>query len=680
MIFPLDLDSKLLIRHVVNSYNSYIVVLLRTPTLKSFSTLMYAGVAIALLLTATVLAAPMSITNSFKVLQNAQAQSFAVEFDTTDDPGPWFKNISQDLAPAVGTQSLALVEPGDTVRFTIGSSTNTVHTVTSLLWPAEATTFIPEDQPEAFKGDSVDVVIPTEGLYVFVCKVHPFMLASVIADSDNTNGLTLGHDIELLTGEVVPTASDLSLRLVRAFFVITNPDNWQVFSAGGSTWDPSYTDVPVTVYDAADTAITVNPNDFFDTYFSEGEPLPDIFDPVTKGVGEIWVATQYEETANKDKPGTLSVVDAINWHVQRKVALPEIEMNNPHNMWTDRDQSVIYATQWFDNKLTTIDRNTGQLQSNVVVGEAPAHVMTRADTDEVHVSINGEDSVVELAPGGGSQTDTFDVTTFAGGSTNPAQPHAHWMGFDGQTMVTPNSNTGDSTLYDFAADEIVAKPETGALPIATGMMPDSSKYYVANFLSNTISVIDMTTGLKIKDINLLADYHPITGQIADGVNPLDSEGADGVVAVGALPIQTPVSPNGKYLVTANTLTATITIIDTDDDTLEKMLPCGAGCHGVQFGAKDGGGYYAYVTSKFANTLIVVDIDPNNDGEADDAEIAGRILLDEAPYTSTDDDISGYSGMGGQGVLAIPVVYNGWVQNLPENWKAKLTEEQKDPVG
>ena len=36
-------------------------------------------------------------------------------------------------------------------------------------------------------------------------------------------------------------------------------------------------------------------------------------------------------------------------------------------------------------------------------------------------------------------------------------------------------------------------------------------------------------------------------------------------------------------------------------------------------------------------------------------------------------------MGGQGVLPIPVVYNGWVQNLPAVWKAQLTADQVNPL-
>jgi hypothetical protein len=77
---------------------------------------------------------------------------------------------------------------------------------------------------------------------------------------------------------------------------------------------------------------------------------------------------------------------------------------------------------------------------------------------------------------------------------------------------------------------------------------------------------------------------------------------------------------------------------------------------VNFGAKAGGGYYAYVSSTFSNELIVVDGDPNNDGDSSDAEIVGRISL-VSSNTQTDDKIVGLEGTGGQGVLAIPNVYN-----------------------
>src|SRR5262249_44903980 len=130
----------------------------------------------------------------------------------------------------------------------------------------------------------------------------------------------------------------------------------------------------------------------------------------------------------------------------------------------------------------------------------------------------------------------------------------------------------------------------------------------------------------------------------------------------------------------NVLTATITVVDTKTDTLVASLPCDPGCHGVQWGAKRGGGYYAYVSSKFSNTLLVVDPDPSHDGDLIKTAIVGRILLNAVASTKTDDEIIGNAGMGGQGLLPIPVVYNGWVQNLPERFKKKLTRQQRNPIG
>jgi hypothetical protein len=76
----------------------------------------------------------------------------------------------------------------------------------------------------------------------------------------------------------------------------------------------------------------------------------------------------------------------------------------------------------------------------------------------------------------------------------------------------------------------------------------------------------------------------------------------------------------------------------------------------------------------------VDGDPNNDENPTDTTIAGRITLVDSQNTTTirGNNIIGNAGMGGQGVLPIPVVYNGWVQNIPQLWKGKLTADQQNP--
>ncbi|GKS69846.1 hypothetical protein W03_18500 [Nitrosomonas sp. PY1] len=93
----------------------------------------------------------------------------------------------------------------------------------------------------------------------------------------------------------------------------------------------------------------------------------------------------------------------------------------------------------------------------------------------------------------------------------------------------------------------------------------------------------------------------------------------------------------------------------------------------------GGGYYAYVSSKFSNRMLVVDPDPNGDGSPVDAAVVGRIGLFSQSATVSDDVIATNTGIDGQGILPIPVVYNGWVQNLPADWGNQLTAAQRNPI-
>lgn len=634
----------------------------------------------------------------------ALAANNDVTFKVTDVPGYWY-DTGKDIA---GTRSLAIVAPGTTINFLQNIQGKPIaesrHTVTSLLWPATANSKELIDQ-DAANQDNHHVTLKTPGLYVYVCKLHPYMLGAVIVDDAKTPGLDVGQQLTLLGVTSAGTltfdsASDLTLRLLRAFFIVTNPSNWKDYTlANGVTkYQPTYPNVPVRVYSGGNLVGTDASLPLLgDTIVGQGydgKVIPTQVKPSTNGVGEVWVDTQFELTNVKadETPGTMSVVavDAAtnNWEVKRKIALPAQKMNNGHNMWPSHNQQQIYQTEWHGKSLFVLDRVTGTFLQEIEVGNDPAHVMTRVDTEDVHVGLNGEDGVVELNrnPETGLLTKHRVISMQdPAHPTKPTQPHAHWMGFDGATMATPNANTADSSLFDFDEDKVVSKLPTGALSIAVGMMPDSSKYYVSNYLGHDLSVINMQSLPPSKvdgNISLLLGYNPVSGSTTGTVNdPACTATLLGghPCLIGGLPIQTPVSPDGKFVVTGNTLGGTITILDTATNKVVKVLPCDPGCHGVQFGAKLGGGYYAYVTSKFANRLIVLDYDPDGNGNASDAAIAGWVIL--ANNTAPNDDaISGNKGMGGQGVMPIPNVYNGWVQKLPAAFCGSLTLAQRSPVG
>ncbi len=280
----------------------------------------------------------------------------------------------------------------------------------------------------------------------------------------------------------------------------------------------------------------------------------------------------------------------------------------------------------------------------------------------LYVAINGEDRVLKLSPG--------EFPTALGNiNTGPhTGPHGHHITDDGKYMITPNALASSVTIVDLTSEQATEIPTGGVIPIAA-WSDMNHKAYVANLLGtppkmlSSLTVIDIDGKKKVKDIDLAENYDPISGE---------HKGE----AYGLGPIQTPVSPDGKYVVSANFLSTTITILDTKTDKVVKSLPCEPGCHGVNFGLKKGGGYYAYVASKFANDLLMVDMNK--------LDIAGRILL----VDSRDGQITANYGMGGQGVLPLPLADAGMlVPTLKltgtgklspevEGWLALVTQQQR----
>ncbi len=656
-------------------------------------------------------------------LDNILADVVGLPIKARDGTGFSLSYISDALeaaVPGAGTdfsnsegRSLAVINPGETVLFGMKDS-QTKHTITTLIYPEDADQIGGNgilsaagighyDQQLGIRGSAIltdkmgsPVGLDTPGLYVFVCKIHPYMFGAVIVDNPNTKLLIggdpnlpfplldLSDNLEVLTrtGDVSPSSATfptvippthpLATTLLKTFYIITDPNNWKDYNE--STWNVSLPPVLVTTssedvvaalaYDQATTEFAAGPSalnltksngDYPTTVvglaLDSSSSIPNTNAPNKKGVGEVWVNTQFERTAAKnhegtpaDKPGTITVVDTKNWNIQRKIALPEINMNHPHNMWTDAKYEVIYQTEWFGNDMSVIDRASGELVKQVYAGQSPSHVMTSPRTGNVYIAVNGEETVNEFDPV------TFETTRQISTGFR-SHPHGHWVSSSGQYVVTPDFIGLKASIIDLDSNTVDRSDSLLFGPIATGMKGDESVFYTADFLGNSMTAIDPSDGSTIGHIDWLQA----------GTNFGVPNGLLG------LPIQTPISPDDKWMVTALTLGGKIGVVDvsTDPGTVVAVLPCDPGCHGVQWGAKKDGGYYAYVTSKFSNGLIIVDPDPNNNGDGSDAKIAGTVVLTKEFNTKTDDRIIEYAGMGGQGVLAIPNVYEGWIQQTSQ---------------
>jgi len=224
------------------------------------------------------------------------------------------------------------------------------------------------------------------------------------------------------------------------------------------------------------------------------------------------------------------------------------------------------------------------------------------------------------------------------------------------------------------------------MPIAVGEchVDGVSTAYVANVVSGMVTIVDVDALALIGNI-------PVT-LAPDGQTGLD------LLNTLQVPIQTPVSPDERWVATAVLSLTTIprantgspdhvAIIDTSVNEVVAFVPTPAGTHGINWGAKLGGGYYAYVTSQHANVLTIIDPDPDGDGDGHDAAVVGTILLaNGSPGAGVTD------GVGGQGVKPLPLAHDGWIQKTValsgtgglsaevEGWLALLTDDQKKPEG
>ena len=593
-------------------------------------------------------------------------QALADEADTmhlTDEPGRWFRSES------TGTP-FTIIDPGEEVDFRINNCcTATRHTVTLLIKPESSSINI--DQDSSQKGN-ITGEFDVPGVYVLVCKVHPYMTAVVAVRDAQGN-------IPPVTAGALPFIGHLGV--------------------------PS---LPAT--DVLNVITTIAPDDAtkaakWDVFTAEDQVIPPI-----PGVGEIWVNTQFERVPGQTddgvpKPGTITVVDAATFTIEREInglAAEEGMWNNPHNMWANFALDTIYNGNWFARSINKINRATGQILDSIEVGEAPTHIITIPTVGSsqfglLTIPLSADNDLVKVrdTPSGLEEVDSDET------GSGKTHPHGHWLSCgDGTRAIVPNvfkglGVGGSVSIMDTLSGNVLAEfnydpndPLRSALamPVAVGEchVNGVSTAYVANIVSGLVTVIDVDRMCILKNI-------PVT------LTPDGQTGFD-LLHTLQVPIQTPVSPDEKWVATAVLSLTTVprsttgeadhvAIIDTRTNEVVKFVPTPAGTHGVNWGAKLGGGYYAYVTNQHANVLTVIDPDPNFDDSGTDAAVVGTILLaNGSPGAGVTD------GMGGQGVKPIPMTHDGWVQRTAdlagtgalsaevEGWLALLTPEQLDPHG
>ena len=586
----------------------------------------------------------------------AAALSSALERDTmqlTDEPGNWFRS------EATGSPVTTLA-PGGRVDFVVGEFSETRHTATLLIKPTASNLQV--DQDSAWRGGGASATFDAPGTYLFVCKVHPYMTGVVAVEDAAGN-------VPPVTSGALPFVGHLGAASLPAPTVLSVlPTIASTEAEKREKWD---------IQAAADKLV-----------------------PQVPGIGEVWVDTQFEAVPGQtgehgdEKPGSITVVDAASSNVEREIngLDPQAQgrWNNPHNMWADVREDTVYNANWFGRWANKIDRATGDVVESIEVGQAPTHFVSDPNEHSAHyetlsLPLSADNNMVSLLDSSG--LGIFDSKPTGEGRNHP---HGQWITSDGAQTVVPNmfkgmGTAGSISILDTETNEVLREITGPAvqMPVAAGIK-GKTKAYVANIGSGQVSVIDLASKTLTKNISVT-------------LTPDCQSGAQfGLTDTLQAPIQTPVSPDGRFVgVAVMSLTTVarsctgaadhVAIIDTLTDTVVSRVGIGtaghsAGTHGANWQPKLGGGYYLSVANQHSNVMTTVDPDPNSDGNAVDAAVVGRTILGSSA-SATD-------GTGGQGIKPLPNVYDGWVQDTvalagqlnPEvdAWIAELTPCQRNP--
>jgi plastocyanin len=408
--------------------------------------------------------------------------------------------------------------------------------------------------------------------------------------------------------------------------------------------------------------------------------------PTTPGVGELWVAVQGIDVPGKpvdtgadklafpDLPGTaddfvkdgeVQVINLTNYSIQHVPSNPANNtMNNPHYIWARKGTTEMVVTNYLDNYFTMFNASTKAVTvSRFYWGATTSHVTGEFDGSPLWGPVQGDYGVRTLTPGSSigswSRGSLRRITTTDSAGHTGSMPHGIWAGGSGgKTHLTANSRSNNTTVFNTAAGT-QATCTMGPFPLNPGITASGSTLATTNVTNPTTS----PSSLSIR-----------TG--STGSNLCGTSGELRVALLGSGPVQTPPSPDDRFLAVSNG--PYISVID-----LAANFPTGSTCagsstfrtsqgyricdinesvygaHGVAWGQRgDGGsGWRIYMPGKFVDFVSVTDVtytgSPTN-GPVVIAHVGDIPVLKYAGGTCTKRALAGCTDTVPQGVTTKPL--------------------------
>lgn len=221
-----------------------------------------------------------------------------------------------------------------------------------------------------------------------------------------------------------------------------------------------------------------------------------------EGPHNIWLDTPGERwyvTLINANPGELWQYDAATDEFLGKVAVGD----SPANGVTTADGSTVYVTNWDQgtDRLGTVqivDAATMTVTGSIRVGGRPHGIAISPDDTRLYTTNYYTDdiSIVDLTLAEPAEIARIPIAADVSPSTPlKYQPNEAIVSPDGRHLFVPlfQADKDELRVIDLTGDSLLTVIPTGGPGFLADLTPDASELYVADWGSNTVSVINATT-------------------------------------------------------------------------------------------------------------------------------------------------------------------------------------------
>jgi YVTN family beta-propeller protein len=240
-----------------------------------------------------------------------------------------------------------------------------------------------------------------------------------------------------------------------------------------------------------------------------------------------------------------------------------------------------YVTNGASGTVTVLDVVNLRLDRELQVGQNPVAVTASPTRDEVYVVNSGVE-------GGQGSISVIDAAKNTVAATIPVhrKPFSIDLDSTGTLAYVANSESNSISVVDLKARREIAQIDAGEEPVAARIAPDGGTLVVANRRGNSVSIIDAATH-KVRaifndcagaaDVAILPDSSKAfvacsTGHQVMAIalasakdGPPSPDRLEALLDVGRAPVQLALKPDGGELFVSNSLSNSISEVDTSKD-------------------------------------------------------------------------------------------------------------------